>query len=99
MPSRASNAALMVDSRAAADIVFPWEERGWKRLFRNLRQESQGDQPVVPAKAGTHTAESIDWQGRLGCVAKTQHGVYGPLLSQGRREAMASPTSAKTPSS
>src|SRR5579872_3392119 len=27
MPSRASNAALMVDSRAAADIVFPWEGR------------------------------------------------------------------------
>src|ERR1700730_3947135 len=66
MPSRASNAVLMVDSRADRDIEISLERFCWgrRRLCRNLGRESQGSlasRPgarearfVVPAKAGTH---------------------------------------------
>src|SRR2546421_6419497 len=46
MPSRASNAALMVDSRAGKDIGFPWRAGSkafWiRRLCRDSGEGSQG---------------------------------------------------------
>src|ERR1700682_2977427 len=66
MPSRASNAVLMVDSRADRDIEISLRDfvGPGEGLCRNLQRESQGSPEcrpgarearfVVPAKAGTH---------------------------------------------